>query len=71
MLENFVFYPNKATATLQESMTFFQVIMKQSLACNMDLEIESEILCTIRAKEILENIELWRKYFKEDEENAK
>lgn len=36
----------------------------------MDLKIGSEMLCSLRSKEIHERIKLWRKYFVEKEVNA-
>ena len=47
-----------------------QFRMKQFVAWSLDLEVEVEMLCTLMVKEIHGKLELWNKYFKEEEESA-
>lgn len=57
MLKKFLVSPTKATTRLQESMVYIQFRLKQSMAWNMDLEVEAKLLCTLTVKEIHEKLD--------------
>lgn len=50
MMTFFLVSPTKATISQSESGMFIQGKLKQVVALDMDLELESESLCTLKAK---------------------